>query len=147
MPRYLIDTNVLVYCFDRTDSEKQVRALECVDRLTRSHTGVLPAQVLSEFSRVAMHKLEPRMTPDDVHQYVEIYERVFNVLPLTAPIVLEAVRGVRDSGFAYFDAQIWAAARLNQVPVVLSEGFQTGATVEGVTFLNPLETDFDLASL
>ena len=147
MASYLIDTNLLVYCFDPTDSEKQAKALECVDRISRNSMGGLPVQVLAEFSRVAVHKLEPRISPDDVQRYVEYYERVFNVLPLTVLIVLEAVRGVRDHGFSYFDAQIWAAARLNQIPVVLSEDFQTGATVEGVTFLNPLQTEFDLASL
>lgn len=48
---------------------------------------------------------------------------------------------------SYYDAQVWAAAKLNQVPVVLSEDFPSGATVEGVTFLDPLAASFDLAEL
>jgi hypothetical protein len=34
--------------------------------------------------------------------------------------------------------------RLNQIPVILSEGFASGSTVEGVTFLNPFAAGFEL---
>ena len=81
------------------------------------------------------------------YRQVERYEQAFLVIPLTPAIVLEAVRGVRDYQLAYYDAQIWAAARLNQVPYVLSEDFNPGATLDGVTFLNPFAADFDLNSL
>lgn len=147
MNRYLLDTNLLVYGFDSADGEKQERALDTVARVGRGPTGALPAQALAEFCRVALGKLDPPLSPEETYRQVELYERAFPVLPLTPAVVLEAVRGVRDHAFAYFDAQIWAAARLNQIPVVLSEDFATGATVEGVTFLNPLEPAFDLATL
>ena len=62
-------------------------------------------------------------------------------------MVLEAVRGVRDHRFSFYDAQIWAVARLNSIPVILSEDFNTGASIEGVLFVNPLDLSFDLATL
>ena len=37
----------------------------------------------------------------------------------------------------YWDAQVWAVARLNQVPFVFSEDCNPGATLEGVRFVNP----------
>jgi predicted nucleic acid-binding protein len=147
VPRYLLDTNLLVYGFDSTEGEKQERALDTVARVGRGPSGALPAQALAEFCRVALGKLDPPLSPEETYRQVELYERAFPVLALTPAVVLEAVRGVRDHAFAYFDAQIWAAARLNQIPVVLSEDFATGATVEGVTFLNPLEPTFDLSTL
>ena len=74
-----------------------------------------------------------------MYRQIGLYERTFPVVPLTPAVVLEAVRGVRDHQFPYYDAQIWAAAKLNQVPVVLSEDFASGSTVEGVTFVNPFD--------
>jgi predicted nucleic acid-binding protein len=41
---------------------------------------------------------------------------------------------------SYYDAQIWAVARLGQVAVVLSEDFNPGAVLDGVAFTNPLDT-------
>jgi len=61
-------------------------------------------------------------------------------------IALEAARGVRDHRFNFWDAQIWATARLNQIPVIFSEGFSSGAVVEGIRFVNPLAPTFQLES-
>ena len=78
-----------------------------------------------------------------MHQ-VSLFIRLWPVFDLTALIVLEAGRGVRDHKFSYYDAQIWATARLNQVPLVLSEDFPHGSVLEGVRFLNPFAPHFVL---
>ena len=59
-------------------------------------------------------------------------------------IVLEAARGARDHDLAYYNAQIWASARLNQVTVVFSEDFNDGQVLEGVRFVNPFSSKFQL---
>lgn len=147
MLRYLLDTNLLVYGFDSADPDKQKRALETVERVGLGRSGALPAQALAEFCRVAMGKLDPPLSPAETYRQVELYELAFPVFALTPAVVLEAIRGVRDHAFSYFDAQIWAVARLNQIAIVLSEDFPTEATVEGVRFVNPLSETFDLDTL
>jgi predicted nucleic acid-binding protein len=62
-------------------------------------------------------------------------------------VVLEALRGVGEHRLSYHDAQIWAVARLGQLAVALSEDFNPGAVLDGVSFTNPLDLAFDLASL
>jgi predicted nucleic acid-binding protein len=71
----------------------------------------------------------------------------FSVLPITGPVVLEALRGVGEHMLSYYDAQIWAVARLGQVGVVLSEDLNPGTVLDGVSFTNPLDPEFDLAAL
>ncbi len=78
---------------------------------------------------------------------VERLMLAFPVLPLTGPVVLEALRGVEEHMLSYYDAQIWAVARLGQVGVILSEDFNPGAVLDGVSFTNPLDPAFDLAAL
>lgn len=60
------------------------------------------------------------------------------------PMTLEAVRGVRTYKMAYWDAQIWASARLHQIPLIFTEDFNVGAVIEGVRFVNPFEEGFNL---
>ena len=60
-------------------------------------------------------------------------------------IILEAARGVETHHLSFWDAQIWATARLNQIPIVFSEDFNTGASLEGVRFINPFATDFQIS--
>lgn len=146
-PHYLLDSNILVYALDAREPERRERAKEVFRRVALSGNAALSAQALSEFSNVCLKKLKPPLEPEEVRSEVEKLYRAFPVIPLTAPVVMEALRGVGEHQFSYYDAQIWAAARLAQVPVVLSEDFHPGATLEGVSFLNPLESDFDPAAL
>ncbi|MGI0479550.1 hypothetical protein ACN4EE_02040 [Geminocystis sp. CENA526] len=38
-------------------------------------------------------------------------------------------------------------AKLYQIPIILSEDFNTGSTIDGIYFLNPFTEDFNLESL
>ncbi len=142
---YLLDTNVLIYPHDHSEPEKGKRAAEVLRVLSNSGRAALPVQALAEFANVALRKL--RLPLQDVYDQLEDLSRAFPVLPLSEWTVLEALRGVEDHHFSYYDAQVWAAAKLHQLPIVLSEDFPTGATVEGVTFMDPLEKGFDLTVL
>ena len=146
--RYLIDTNLLVYPYDEREAdEKRERAREVLRRVAEDTSAVLPAQALSEFASVTLRKLQPPIDPAEVYSQIENLERTFPVLPLTPAVVLEAVRGVRMHRLSYYDAQIWAAAKLGQVAVILTEDFDSGAVLEGVEFLNPFDPGLDVAIL
>jgi len=93
-----------------------------------------------------LRKLEPRPDPEAIRWEVERLLLAFPVLPLTGPVVLEALRGVREHSLSYYGAQIWAVARLGQVPAVLSENFNPGAVIDGVSFVDPLDPAFDLVA-
>ena len=80
--------------------------------------------------------------PDPILDLLSLFIRLWPVYDLTSMIVFEAGRGVRDHQFSYYDAQIWATARLNQVPIIFSEDFGVGSTIEGVRFINPFSPDF-----
>lgn len=146
MAAILIDTNVLVYAHDPNDPGKQDRAIETLQRLRMDGTGRLSAQILAEFFS-AMSKLiragTVRIPQSDLVNQLEAIARSFPVFPVTALIVNEAARGVLRHGFSFFDAQIWATARLNQVPLVFSEDFNQ-SILEGVRFVNPFDNAFDL---
>jgi predicted nucleic acid-binding protein len=144
MAAVLIDTNVLVYAHDRGEFAKQERAIQTLQHLHVTGSGRLSVQCLAEFFRAATRGPSPKLTVNEAAQQVERLARAWPVLDVTPFVVLEAVRGVRDHQLAYWDAQIWATARLNQVPLVLSEDFSNGAVIEGVRFVNPFASDFDL---
>jgi predicted nucleic acid-binding protein len=144
MAGMLIDTNVLVYAYDRTEPEKQRRALEVLDALARSGEARLSAQVLAEFFVNVTRKIAAPLTTAQAEERLEHYVRIWPVVPVTSEVVLEAIRGVLAYQLSFWDAQIWAAARLSQVPVVLSEDFSPGAVIEGVRFVDPFANDFRL---
>jgi predicted nucleic acid-binding protein len=142
----LIDTNVLVYAHDRGEPVKQRQAIETLAILQPTGRDRLSVQTLAEFVRAATKGRTPILTVEQAYQQIAYFSRMWAIFDLTPLIVLEAVRGVRDYKLAYWDAQIWATARLNQIPVVFSEDFNVGADLEGVRFVNPFALDFALAA-
>jgi predicted nucleic acid-binding protein len=144
MARVLVDTNILVYFYDYNSPEKQKCAREVISRLVQSKIGCLSVQSLAEFVTATMWKLTPHFSASEALTEASQLAVTFQVLDLTQHIVLEAARGVRDHQLAYYDAQIWAAARLNQVSIIFSEDFQDGQTLENVRFANPFSSEFHL---
>jgi predicted nucleic acid-binding protein len=144
--KILVDTNVLLYAYDRGDPVKQPEAIAVLDRLATLRLGVLTPQVLAEFFVNATQKLEPPLTIQEAYDRIQNYLLAWEVLDVRGTIVLEAVRGVRTHKMAYWDAQIWASAKLHQISVIFSEDFNLGAVVEGVRFVNPFADGFDLDS-
>lgn len=135
--RYLVDTNVLVYAYDRSDPQKQAKAIDVLDALVKNDSGVLSPQILSEFFTVVTRKLPAPLSVEEGYKSIGNYLRSWNVTDLTGLVVLEAVRGVRDHRLSFWDSLIWATARMNQIPVVLSEDFSDNSALDGVRFLNP----------
>ena len=93
--------------------------------------------MLAEFYVTVTRKIHPPLTLTDAATRIQHLIHGWTVFDVTPDVILEAVRGVPAYQFSFWDAQIWAVARLNQVPVVLSEDFNTGAAIEGVRFINP----------
>jgi len=140
----LLDTNVLVYSVDQRFEDKRRRALDVIERLSGLESAALSVQVLAEFFNVSTRKLVPPLSAEQAIDKVEVFMQLFPTFALTPLIVTEAARGVRDHQFSYYDAQLWATARLNQIPLIFSEDFNSGSTIEGVTFVNPFEEGFRL---
>lgn len=142
MAPILIDTNLLIYLFDQNEPSRQSRAVEVLDNLELVGIGRLSVQSLAEFFSVSTRKLTPPLSSTEALVQINLFIQVWPVFDLTPLIVLEAARGVRDYQLSYFDAQIWATARLNQIPIIFSEDFNVGTRLEGVQFVNPFAPDF-----
>ena len=142
MPPILIDTNLLIYLYDPNQPDKQKQSEFVLEQLELTRNGRLSVQALAEFFSVATRKLSPSLTSAQALNQVTLFTRLWPVFDLTPMIVMEAGRGVRDHKLSYYDAQVWATARLNQLSVVFSEDFRDGSILEGVRFVNPFSPKF-----
>lgn len=141
--KYLLDTNVIVYAHDRSEQKKQKRAFEVMERLYNLGSAALTTQILAEFFTIITRKLSTPLTVEESARQVELLARVWPVFDVTIFTVIEAIRGVHSHQMSYWDAQIWASALLNQIPIVLSEDFSSGRVIEGVRFINPFIQDIE----
>jgi len=136
-----------VYAHDRSDAFKQARAIEVLDYLHSVGSGRLSAQCLAEFFAATTRGKKPLLNSIRASRQIQNFALSWIVLDVTALIAVEAARGVRTYRLSYWDAQLWATARLNQIPVIFTEDFNTGATLEGVRFIGSLRRRFQRLGL
>ncbi len=97
----------------------------------------LSTQVLAEFFWVSTRRLAASLSAQEAAGRLEAYLTSWKTLSITPEVVREAARGAVAHQLPYWDAQLWATARLNQVPTILSEDFAHERRIEGVHFVNP----------
>ncbi|MBK7976315.1 MAG: PIN domain-containing protein [Deltaproteobacteria bacterium] len=133
--RTLVDTNVWVYAYDKSDPDKHVRAVRVIEQLSYASDLVVSAQVLNELARVLLERRQREV--DLVSTIIDEVTAAATCLPLTAETTRLALSAGLAAGLSFWDALIWAAASQNDIAVVLSEDFQHGRELEGVRFTNP----------
>ena len=144
--RVLLDTNVLIYSVTADEGEKHHAARRLIAALGDQRIAV-SSQVLSEYANVLTHGRrygrDAQSVQDDIADMLFVWE----VFPLHGGVIMNALEAHSRWQLPYYDAQIWAAAALNAIPIVLSEDFQDGAVLGGVRFMNPFAEGFDPAVL
>jgi predicted nucleic acid-binding protein len=131
-----VDTNVLVYAHDLSETERRPVAQATLDELWRTRTGTLSTQVLSEFYVVATRKFDPPMARRAARRIVGAYS-AWPVVGVDAPLILAASALEERHTLSFWDALIIEAAARGGATRLLSEDLQTGRRIRNVTIENP----------
>ncbi len=128
-----LDTNVVVYAFDRADPVKQRIAIEVLEGKERL---VVSSQVLLESWAVLTRKL---IEPLNENQASEVIDQLCTlpVVSTDQQLVRQAIQTTLRFDIAIWDALIIEAARAAGCHSVLSEDFQAGQDFDGVVIANP----------
>ena len=143
-PHVLLDTNVLAYAYDISARGKQSQAAVVLRALEKHNVAAVSTQVLSEFFSVVTSRLRPVLSAQSALAELERHAQVWTVLQVTTEVILAAARAVRDHQLNFWDAQLWAAAKVHGLETIFSEDFNSGSSLGGVRFLNPFEPGFHL---
>ncbi len=136
--RLSLDTNILVYSLEKDSGLKHEVASEIVDQAIY-YDCVLTLQSLSEFYSAATGK--DKMSKTDAEAQIHDWMELFPVVRAGPATLLKAVKAVRLDMLSFWDAMIWATVKEAKVKQLISEDFQNGRELEGVTFINPFELD------
>jgi len=131
-----VDTNVLVYARDRTEPERNVRALEWMAALWQTKAGRLSYQVLQEYYVTVTRKLDP---PRDVSDAREDVASLISWRPAAIELpVIDRAWAIQDRyGFSWWDSLILGAASHAGCTHVLTEDLQHGQDVEAMIIIHP----------
>jgi predicted nucleic acid-binding protein len=136
--RTFIDTNVLAYAHDASETEKQPTARAVLEGLWADRSGVLSTQVLQEFYVVATRKFNPPMSRGDAREIVSLYS-TWPVVQVDIEMILDVAALEDEAQLSFWDALIVEAARRAGADRILSEDFGAGRRIAGVTIANPFD--------
>lgn len=131
-----VDTNVLVYAHDLSETEKRPAAQRALQELWLSGSGVLSVQVLQEFYNVVTRRFKPPMSALEARQLIADYA-TWEVVSPDAALVLDASLLESSHSISFWDALIVEAARRAGAAVLLTEDLQHGQRFGGITIQNP----------
>jgi predicted nucleic acid-binding protein len=130
-----LDTNILVYAYDRSEPRKQQIAQGLVRRAVAGEIAA-SSQVLGEFAATLLHKLSPPAPPQDLMALLDTLGPI-KLVPIDGDIVLRAVQARAQYGVHFYDGMILAAAERGGCQKIWSEDLNAGQLYFGCVVENP----------
>lgn len=119
-----LDTNILVYAYDRSEPRKQHIAQGLVRRAVSGEIAA-SSQVLSEFASTLLHKLSPPANPKDLMALLDALGPI-KLVPIDGDVILRAVQARAQYGVHFYDGMILAAAERGGCQKIWSEDLNAG---------------------
>jgi len=134
--RTFVDSNVLLYAHDASETEKRPIARALLEDLWASRSGVVSTQVLQEFYVVATRKFAPPMSRQEAREIVALYA-TWPVVQIDVGLILDAASVEERFQLSFGDALIVEAARRGGAMRLATEDLQSGSEIAGVAIENP----------
>ena len=131
-----VDTSVLVYAHDRSETRRQPLAQALLEGLWASHTGTLSTQILQEFYAVATRKFDPPMSRRAAREIVAVYA-AWPLISVDLALIVTASRLEERHALSFWDALVVEAARRAGATRLVTEDLQHGRLIGGVRIENP----------
>ena len=133
-----VDTNVLIYAYDRLAGRKHDRARDLVEGLWNEGGGVLSTQILQEFYVNVRRRTRPPVPQEEARALVADY-LAWDPVVNDGAAVLEAVDVGQRYQLSFWDALVVVAALKGGASIIYSEDLNHGQRFGAVQILNPFD--------
>lgn len=137
---FLVDTNILIYRFDRSSPRKRAIATELLRQGIADETARVPHQAIVEFVFAVTRSRPARpalLSPHEAFTEAEGMIDQFQVLYPNPGLVRIALRGAALYQLPWYDAHLWAYAEHYGLSEIISENFAHGRRYGMVRIVNP----------
>jgi predicted nucleic acid-binding protein len=142
MNAVFVDSNILIYSQDATDSRKQAQALGWLEHLWRTRTGRISFQVLREVYVNVTQKVPIPLPAVRARNLVRLF-LVWNPRPEDPEFFEVAWNFETSFQLSWWDSMIASAAHLSECRYLLTEDLQGGMSLNKLTVINPFSTSWE----
>jgi len=136
----LIDSNILIYAFDKDEKEKNLIAKDILERVANKEIDIfLSTQNLSEFYYNVIKKIKEPLEATEAKEI--IYELIslsnVNVLKIAENNILSAINLSIEYGISYWDALIVSVMKENNIYSIITENEKDFKKIKWLKVVNP----------
>lgn len=133
---YFVDTNILVYAYDRSAGQKHTLAIQLVEECWENENGCLSIQVLQEFFVSVTRKIAKPLEHQTARQIVADLAH-WRLQAPEASDLLQAIDLQQSYRLSFWDAMIVQCAVRLGCKHLLSEDLNHGQVYGDVQVINP----------
>lgn len=134
--KVFLDTNIIVYAYDKSSGEKHRVAVDIMIELWKSGYGVISTQVLQEFFVIVTGKIPKPLKSNAAKEIINDLLK-WEVVINDGESILSAIDIHLKYKYSFWDSMIIDAALKGGAEVLYSEDLMDGQTVNSVTIKNP----------
>jgi predicted nucleic acid-binding protein len=135
-PACFLDTNVLVYAFEKGDTSKKQVARQLLRRLTNTGSLCLSTQVLQELFVTLTRKAARPSTTEEATTILDNLAQ-WPVIVIDYPAIRAAADLSKRARLSFWDALVVVAASCSGASVLYTEDLNDGQEILGVRITNP----------
>lgn len=131
-----VDTNVLVYSRDSSETEKQVKAKQWLTQLWEQESGRISAQVMNEYYVTVTQKLKPGLSKEAARSDLRALA-VWQPLEISTNLIESAWEVQDQYAYSWWDTLVIASALYLDCQYLLSEDMQHEQHIGSLKIINP----------
>lgn len=136
--RVFVDTNVLVYAYDKHEPQKQRKAQRLLADGIEQENLFLSVQVLGEFFNVVTRHIPQPMSPDETQEIINSLS-ILPVQEIDLAMVNRAIDTHQTYQISYWDSLIVSAAERAGCTMIVSEDLSAGQAYHNIRIINPFK--------
>jgi predicted nucleic acid-binding protein len=136
--KVFVDTNVIVYAYDKDAGEKHRVAVNIMKDLWRSGLGTISTQILQEFFVTLTKKISAPLAISVARETIRRLSR-WDVVLIDVDTIISATELQERYKYSFWDSLIIAAAAAGGATTILSEDLADSQTIKGITIKNPFK--------
>ncbi len=139
-PTCFVDTNILVYARDSSESGKQIQAEQWLAHLWGKELGRISTQVMNEYYVTVTHKLKPGLSKEQARSDLRTLA-VWQPLEISTTLI-ESAWDIQDQyGYSWWDTLVITSALFLDCTYLLTEDMQHEQQIGNLTIINPFLSD------
>ncbi|MFH1587729.1 MAG: PIN domain-containing protein [Candidatus Diapherotrites archaeon] len=135
----LIDSNILVYAFDKSEKQKHEKAKKFLTEALRNKTGILSIQNLAEFHYTITKKAKRPVSKEFSQETIKELTNSLWILKYTESTLINSINLENLYKIHFWDALIAATMQENNIKTIYTENTKDFKKIPGIKTINPIQ--------